>query len=259
MYEPIAAVAATTAPQMVDGAGALRILSDSGEALTTSFETIAAGVYLYAPRIIIAILILVLGWVIGAFLERAVREVIRSLKMDRALSNVGVDELVSHAGMQLNSGSFIGGLIKWFIIAVFLVAAVNVLGLTELNAFLNGIVLSFLPNIIISALVLMIAAVLSDVTQRLVYFSAKGTGVKSAHLLGLIAKWAIWIFALLVVMNQLRIGAEFAQILFTGIVFMVALAGGLAFGLGGRDWAAGVLGRVSDELDGRKYSASADR
>jgi len=138
------------------------------------------------------------------------------------------------------------------IIAVFLVAAVNVLGLTELNAFLNVIVLSFLPNIIISALVLMIAAVLSDVTQRLVYFSAKGTGVKSAHLLGLIAKWAIWIFALLVVMNQLRIGAEFAQILFTGIVFMVALAGGLAFGLGGRDWAAGVLGRVSDELDGRK-------
>ena len=247
MYEPIAAVAATTAPQMVDGTGALRILSDSGEALTTSFETIAAGVYLYAPRII-----LVLGWVIGAFLERAVREVIRSLKMDRALSNVGVDELVSHAGMQLNSGSFIGGLIKWFIIAVFLVAAVNVLGLTELNAFLNVIVLSFLPNIIISALVLMIAAVLSDVTQRLVYFSAKGTGVKSAHLLGLIAKWAIWIFALLVVMNQLRIGAEFAQILFTGIVFMVALAGGLAFGLGGRDWAAGVLGRVSDELDGRK-------
>lgn len=252
MYDSIAAVAATTAPQGMDTIGAFSILSDSGAALTSSFENIAAGIYLFAPRIIIAILILVLGWVIGAFLERAVREVLRSLKMDRALSNVGVDELVSHTGMQLDSGSFIGGLIKWFIIAVFLVAAVNVLGLVELNVFLNVIVLSFLPNIIISALVLMVAAVLSDATQRLVYFSAKGTGVKSAHLLGLIAKWSIWIFALLVVMNQLNIGAEFAQILFTGIIFMVALAGGLAFGLGGRDWAAGILERVTDELDGKK-------
>lgn len=252
MYEPIAAVAATTAPQAVNATGAFSILSDSGVALTTSFENIAAGIYLYAPRIIIAIIILVLGWVIGAFLERAVREVLRSLKMDRALSNVGVDELVSHTGMQLDSGSFIGGLIKWFIIAVFLVAAVNVLGLVELNTFLNVIVLSFLPNIIISALVLMVAAILSDATQRIVYFSAKGTGVKSAHLLGLIAKWSIWIFALLVVMNQLNIGAEFAQILFTGIVFMISLAGGLAFGLGGRDWAAGIMERVSDELDGKK-------
>ncbi len=252
MYDSIAAVAATTAPQGMDTTGAFSILSDSGAALTSSFENIAAGIYLFAPRIIIAILILVLGWVIGAFLERAVREVLRSLKMDRALSNVGVDELVSHTGMQLDSGSFIGGLIKWFIIAVFLVAAVNVLGLVELNVFLNVIVLSFLPNIIISALVLMVAAVLSDATQRLVYFSAKGTGVKSAHLLGLIAKWSIWIFALLVVMNQLNIGAEFAQILFTGIIFMVALAGGLAFGLGGRDWAAGILERVTDELDGKK-------
>ncbi len=252
MYDSIAAVAATTAPQGMDTIGAFSILSDSGAALTSSFEDIATGIYLFAPRIIIAILILILGWVIGAFLERAMREVLHSLKMDRALSNVGVDEFISHTGMHLNSGSFIGGLIKWFIIAVFLVAAVNVLGLVGLNTFLNAIVLSFLPNIIISALILMIAAVLSDATQRLVYFSAKGTGVKSAHFLGLIAKWSIWVFALLVVMNQLSIGAEFAQILFTGIIFMIALAGGLAFGLGGRDWAAGILERVTDELDGKK-------
>lgn len=252
MYDSIVAAVATTAPQVVGTTGAFSILSDSGAALTSSFEKIAAGIYIFAPRIIIAILILVLGWVIGAFLERAVREVLRSLKMDRALANVGVDELVSHTGMQLNSGSFIGGLIKWFIIAVFLVAAVNVLGLVDLNVFLNVIVLSFLPNIIVSALVLMVAAILSDAVQRLVYFSAKGTGVKSAHLLGLIAKWSIWIFALLVVMNQLNIGAEFAQILFTGIIFMVALAGGLAFGLGGRDWAAGILERVTDDLGGKK-------
>ncbi len=252
MYDSITAAVATTAPQVVGTTGAFSILSDSGAALTSSFEKIAAGIYIFAPRIIIAILILVLGWVIGAFLERAVREVLRSLKMDRALANVGVDELVSHTGMQLNSGSFIGGLIKWFIIAVFLVAAVNVLGLVDLNVFLNVIVLSFLPNIIVSALVLMVAAILSDAVQRLVYFSAKGTGVKSAHLLGLIAKWSIWIFALLVVMNQLNIGAEFAQILFTGIIFMVALAGGLAFGLGGRDWAAGILERVTDDLGGKK-------
>lgn len=221
------------------------LLTQSGDALTQAFQGLLGGLIDFVPKLVIAIIIFVLGWVIGAFLDKVVSQVIKSIKVDKALSNIGIDEVVEQTGYHLNSGEFIGGLVRWFVIVVFLVASVNVLGLSQINIFLNTIVLQFLPRVIVSALVLLIAAVLSDVTQKVVYASAKGTGITSAHFLGLIAKWAIWIFALLVVMNQLGVGAEFAQILFTGVVFMLSLAGGLAFGLGGRDTAGKILDKIS--------------
>lgn len=229
-----------TGANMVSG----NLFVQSGDALTAAFTNLWVGVLAFVPKLVVAIIIFVLGWVVGAFLGKVVAQILRSLKVDRALTNIGVDEVVEQTGFKLNTGEFIGGLVKWFIIVVFLVASINVLGLSQINLFLNTIVLQFLPRVIVSALVLLIAAVLSDATQKVVYGSAKGTGIASAHLLGLIAKWAIWIFALLVVMNQLGIGAEFAQILFTGVVFMLSLAGGLAFGLGGRDTAARVLDKT---------------
>ncbi len=220
------------------------LLVMSGDALTQAFTSIWIGVLAFVPKLVVAVIIFVLGWVVGAFLGKIVAQILRSLKVDRALANIGIDEVVEQTGFKLNTGEFIGGLVKWFIIVVFLVASINVLGLSQINLFLNTIVLQFLPRVIVSALVLLIAAVLSDATQKVVYGSAKGTGIASAHFLGLIAKWAIWVFALLVVMNQLGIGAEFAQILFTGVVFMLSLAGGLAFGLGGRDAAETLLSRT---------------
>ena len=221
------------------------LLTQSGDALTQAFQSLLGGLVDFVPKLVVAIVIFVLGWVIGDFLGKVVSQILKSIKVDKALSNIGVDEVVEQTGYHLNSGEFIGSLVKWFIIVVFLVASINVLGLSQINIFLNTIVLQFLPRVIVSAIVLLIAAVLSEVTQKIVYASAKGTGIASAHLLGLIAKWAIWIFALLVVMNQLGVGAEFAQILFTGVVFMLSLAGGLAFGLGGRDAAGKILDKIS--------------
>lgn len=223
------------------------LLVQSGDALTVAFTQLWVGALSFVPKLAVALIIFVLGWVVGAFIGRIVEQVIRSLKVDKALSNIGVDEVVGQTGFRLNSGAFLGGVIKWFVIVVFLVASINVLGLSQINLFLNAIVLQFLPRVIVSAIVLLIAAVLSEVTQKVVYGSARGAGINSAHLLGLISKWSIWVFALLVVMNQLGVGAEFAQILFTGVVFMLSLAGGLAFGLGGRDVAARILDKTVHE------------
>lgn len=244
MYDTVTQTAVD--PSLAGQANVLppNLLVQSGDALTQAFTNIWIGVLGFVPKLVVAVVIFILGWVVGAFLGKIVSQILRSLKVDRALANIGVDEVVEQTGFKLNIGEFIGGLVKWFIIVVFLVASVNVLGLSQINLFLNTIVLQFLPRVIVSALVLLIAAVLSDATQKVVYGGAKGTGIASAHLLGLIAKWAIWIFALLVVMNQLGIGAEFAQILFTGVVFMLSLAGGLAFGLGGRDAAETLLSRT---------------
>jgi len=93
-----------------------------------SIQTIGAGTIEFLPKFIIAVIIFILGWAIGALFARVISQIIKSLKLDNVLQSTGVDEVLSRAGFRLNSGAFIGGLVKWFIIIVFLVAALDVLG-----------------------------------------------------------------------------------------------------------------------------------
>jgi len=139
--------------------------------------------------------------------------------------------------------------VRWFFIIVFLVAAIDVLGLEQVNAFLREVVLLYLPNVIVAALILVVAAFIADVMKRIVVSSAKAAEVPSPGLLGGITKWAIWVFAILAALYQLGIAGVFAQTLFTGFVAMLAIAGGLAFGLGGRDAAARYIEKLKRDIE----------
>ena len=152
--------------------------------------------------------------------------------------------------MNLDSGAFIGGLVKWFVIVVFLIAAFEILGLTQVNLFLQEVVLAYLPRVLVAALVLLVSGVVGDVTERIVVAAAKTAEVSSAHFAGSIAKWAIWIFGILVALSQLGIAAQFSQTLFTGVVIALSLAIGLSFGLGGQETAGRFIERLRGEMKG---------
>ena len=171
--------------------------------------------------------------------------------MDDALRHAGLENFLRKGGVSLDSGAFVGALVKWFVIIVFLVAAFDVLGLSQVNVFLQEVVLGYLPSVIVAALVLLVGGVVGDVTGRVVSTGAKTAGVSSAHFAGAIAKWAIWIFAILVALSQLGIAAAFSQTLFTGIVIAISLALGLSFGLGGQEAAARFIERLRSEMSGR--------
>ncbi len=219
-----------------------------GQVIISSFQNIWFGVISFLPNLLAAIIIFLVGWLVGSVLGKWIAQVIRSLKIDNALREVGTDEALSKAGIRLNAGAFIGGLVKWFVIIVFLVASAEVLGLQQITGFLRTIVLAYLPNVIVAALVLVIAAMIAEALQKIVAGSAMAAGVPSARFLGGLAKWAIWIFAILVALSQMGIGAEIINILVIGVVSMLALAGGLAFGLGSRDVAARYLEKMSREI-----------
>lgn len=153
--------------------------------------------------------------------------------------------------MNLDSGAFIGGLVKWFVIVVFLVAAFDILGLTQVNLFLQQVVIAYLPRVIVAALILLVGGVVGDVTERIVVTAAKSAEVRSAHFAGTIAKWAVWVFAILVALSQLGIAAAFSQTLFTGIVIAISLALGLSFGLGGQEAAGRFIERLRGEMGGK--------
>ena len=216
--------------------------------LIMSFQNLWGGVIAFAPKLIIAIIIFAIGLLVASIIGKFVNKIISSLKVDKAFQSVGVDEMLHKGGFTLNSGHFIGGLVKWFLVIVFLVASIDILGLSEVNDFLRNVVLGYLPNVIVAALILVVAAFIAHAMQKIVVGSAKAAGAPSTHFLGGLTKWSIWAFAILAALYQLGIAGAFAQTLFTGFVAMVAIAGGLAFGLGGRDAAAKYVEKLRKDI-----------
>lgn len=227
------------------------LLNTWGEVLTLSFQNLWVGVVNFVPNLVVAVVILIVGWLIGALLGRAVWQVFRSLKIDDALRRAGFESFLHRGGVRLDSGAFVGALVKWFVIVVFLVAALDVLGLAQVNFFLQEVVLGYLPRVLAAALVLLVGGVVGDVASRVVVTAARTAGVASAHFAGAIAKWAIWVFAILVALSHLGIATAFSQTLFTGFVIAVSLALGLSFGLGGQEQASRFIERLRSEMSGK--------
>ena len=219
-----------------------------GDMFRQSLQDIWLGTASFLPKLIIALVILIIGWVFGGIVDKVIAQIIRSMKIDNVLRSAKVDQLLGRAGFNLDSGRFIGGLIKWFIIVVFLVASFDVLGLTQVNVFLQQVVLVYLPKVIVAVLILLVAAVIAEVLERIVVGAAKAAEIKSAKLAGKITHWSIWIFAILTALVQLDIAAAFVQTLFTGVIVAISLALGLSFGLGGQEAAARMIEKVRQDI-----------
>lgn len=230
----------------------MNLLDASTAMLQQSFYDIGNAVLLFLPSFLVALIILLIGWIIGAGLGRVVARGITALKVDNALRNAGVEDLLSRSGVHLNAGAFLGALIKWFVIAVFLIAALDVLGLTQVNDFLSAVVVGFLPDVIVAVLILLVAAVIAEVVQNVVVGAARTAQMNSAVLLGSMAKWAIWVFAILAALNQLNVAQFFVQTIFTSIAIAMGLAFGLAFGLGSQDAAKRAVERFEHEIVKRR-------
>jgi small-conductance mechanosensitive channel len=218
------------------------------DVLSQSFQNISYGLLAFIPNLIVAIVIFIVGWLIGVGLGRVVKQIIDALRIDQALRPTGIERVLSRAGFELSSGKFLGFLVKWFFIVVFLVASLDVLHLTTVNLFISDVVLGYLPQVIVAVLILFVAALVAEAAERLIAGSARAASVQSAGFIGKVARYAIWIFALLAAFDQLNVAPTFMQTLFTGIVIAVALAVGLAFGLGGQKVAERYLERLTDEM-----------
>jgi len=218
------------------------------EVLSSSFADLWSGVIGFLPELVVAAVIFVVGWLIGALFGRAVAQIIRSLKVDDALRGAGLENAVQRAGYRLDVGKFIGGIVKWFIIVVFLVASLDVLGLSQVNVFLQQVVLLFLPQVFVAVLILLVSAVLAEAVQRAVVGAAKAAHMSHANFIGSVSKWAIWVFAVLAALFQLGVASAFVQTLFTGIVLALSLGVGLSFGLGGQNAAERYIEQLRKEI-----------
>lgn len=220
------------------------IIQTWGTSFTVALQDVSKGVVAFLPTLIIAIIIFAIGWVFAALVEKLVESIFRAVKVDSALKGAGMEEVVKRAGYSLNSGAFVGALVKWFVIVVFLIASFDILHLDKVTDFLRDVV-GFLPNVIIAVLVLMVAAVVANAMQKVVIASSHAAHVKAAELLGRVTKWSIWIFGIIIALDQLNVAPQVLNTLLMAILGGIGLAIGIAFGLGGKEVAARILDKTA--------------
>jgi len=201
----------------------------------------------FLPNLLGALLVLVVGLIVAAGLERLVERLVFYLRIDALLEKMGVGAYLQRANLQLNVGHFLGKIVYWFMVVAFLLASSDILSFTALSGFLQDVLL-YIPNVLIAALILLAAVVAANFLKGLVLASVLGAKLHAAKFLGAATWWVIMIFGLLTAAAQLNIAVAIINTLITGIIAMLALAGGLAFGLGGKEAAARWISKMETEV-----------
>lgn len=218
--------------------------------INESFTTFVEAFLAFLPSIIGALIVFLIGWLIALAVGRLIKEILIQVKLNRLFEKKGWGQSLEKADIKSDPAGFIGNIFKWLFIVLTLYIVAGILNLDGIEHVLEKL-LGFVPNVAAAIFIFVVAVIIADVLEKLSRAAIEGMKVKSAHLVGVIVKWSIWIFAALMILEQLRIAPEFMTILFTGFVMMLALAMGLAFGLGGKDVVADVLESLKKNLKGK--------
>ncbi len=231
----------------------MNIWSTWGDVFNASLQNLWWGFIQFTPKLILAIIFFVIGWALGSLIAKAFEQVFSSLKIDSLLRSVKVDNFFRRAGMNLNSGHFVGEIVKWFVIIIFLLPSLSLVGLDYIASFLKDDVLGFLPKIIVAAFVLIIATIVADFLSKTVMAGSRAMNLKSTNMLGSLVKYTIWVFAFIIALGQLGVAEGYMSTLFAGIIGMLAVGGALAFGLGGKDAAGRLIAKLGEEMSHKEY------
>ncbi|MBC5766447.1 mechanosensitive ion channel family protein [Ramlibacter albus] len=215
-------------------------VSDWGDAMLTSLSAAFILFFSAIPKILGFALIVIVGWFIATLLEKALAGVLRTVRFNELAQRSGFAEFVQRMGMNTDSAGMIGLVLKWFIRLIALVVAFDALGLPAVSDVLRQLLL-WLPNVVVALVVLVIGGLAARGLSNLVRGTASEAGLSNAHMLAKVASALVWAFAIVVAVNQIGIATTLVNTLFMAVVGAIALAAGLAFGLGGRETAAEIV------------------
>ncbi len=212
-------------------------ITDWGTAVVTSAALALSMVVGVIPRIIGFLLILIIGWIIASIVGGIVTAVLRAVRFNDVSSRAGFTGFVRNMGIRSDPSSVLADVAKWFVRLIVLVVAFDALGLPAVSDVFRQI-LAWLPNLAVALIVLVIGGLVANVVGDLVRGSTATAGLGSPDMLSNVARALVWAFSIVVAVNQIGIATALVDTLFMAFVGAVALALGLAFGLGGRETAA---------------------
>ncbi len=216
--------------------------------LLASFQNLWVSVADFIPNLVGAIIVFILGLIVAAGLAALVEKIFGSVKLDQFLGKLGITPHFERAGIKLRGSYFLGRLVYWFVVVAFLLAASDILSLTTFSEFLTR-VLDYIPNVVAAVLILLASVVIGNFLRHLVAASVMSAKLHAARFLGGLTWWSVVIFGLLAALVQLDIASSIINALVTGLIAMLALAGGLAFGLGGKEYAAHLINEFRETTE----------
>jgi hypothetical protein len=203
-------------------------------------DAILAAFLLALPSIVGALLLLVIGWIVAGIVGGLVTRLLRKIGLDQLATKAGITAFLQRARLKVDTAGLVGGIVKWYVRLIFVVMAANAVGITAVSTVLSQII-GFIPNLLVALLILGVFAWLAGVTRNLVLGATESTAIPNSGALATLAYTTVLGFGIVAAASQVGVAASLINILFTGVVAAIALAFGLAFGLGGREEAARVL------------------
>lgn len=217
--------------------------NDIGQPLLLSLNASLSAVITFIPKFVAGLAIILLGIIIASVVKQALLSLFKALNLEGILSRYGVPE----AKREFSWSNLLAETARWFVVIMFLIPTADVWGLPQIVTILNTFLL-YLPNVFVAAIIALVGLVFARLASDLVHASAHGLSPEAANSISSVTRWAITVFVLLAVLNQLGVASDLIKILFTGFVAMVAIAGGIAFGLGGQGVAKDTLESIRKKL-----------
>jgi hypothetical protein len=221
------------------------------ETLMTSFRDAFTMVVGAIPRILGFIIIVAIGWFVSSLLAKGVTGLLRAIRFEELMQRSGLADFMAKMGTGIDSVGMVAGIVKWIVRVVVLLVAFDALGLPAVSDVMRQLLL-WLPNLVVAIFVLFIGGIAARAVGNVVRGATAEGGFTNPETLANISRTAVWAFAVVVAINQLGIATNLINTLFTGFVGALAIACGLAFGLGGRDLASRTLENWYDQTQDAK-------
>ncbi len=218
-----------------------------GEIIRDTFSTFLDGIQEFLPRIFVAVVILILGWIVAKVLKTAVVRGLKMIRFPTLTAKAGIDEFLTTGGVRRSATDLLGVLVYWMVMLTVLVTAVNALGLQVASSLLNEILL-YIPNIIAAVIVVAVGLYAANFVSAMVQTAAANAGIEEAGMVAGLSRYALIIFTFAIALGQLRIGQELVTNGFLIVFGAAALAAALAVGLGCREF----VGRLIEERFGKR-------
>lgn len=219
------------------------VFEDVGQAL---FGALNEGLVVlggFVPKFVAGLIVLLVGLIIASVLHRVVLEVLSALKLEQLLRRYGVPE----ARAELNWSRVLSEIVRWFVIVLFVLPTADIWGLTQVTTILNEVLL-YIPRVLVATIIALVGLVFSKLAHDAILASVHGVSRETANTVANVTRWAIAGFVILAVLDQIGVAPELIRILVTGFVAMLAIAGGIAFGLGGQNVARDVVEDIKRKL-----------
>lgn len=217
------------------------------DVLVASFQDVWTQFLMFIPSLVGAVVVFIIGLIIAAGLCALVERVVSMLQVDKALMKAGLGEYVERAGLKLNTGVVLGRVVYWFVVIVFLLAVSDMMGFMALSSFLVAVLL-YIPKAVVGVLIMLVTVVVANFLRKTVKASVSSAKLRSAGFLATLTWWAIVIFGLATSLGQIGLDDTILNTVITGIIVMFALAGGIAFGLGGKEAAGRMIEKFQEQV-----------